>query len=420
MTATMAAGDAVLAALPAAPQRWRPTRAGLISLWRYWDETFTFHGGRLLLRGPNGSGKSMALELLLPFLLDGDASPGRLTSAAKGRGSLYDRLMTGTDEPSRTGFAWVEFRSGDEVFTVGARMRASQSTRKVDLDFFTTSRMVGRDLHLLDPTRTPLSRRALVEALGDAGRVHGSADEHRAAVREVLFPGFSADRYESVISALLALRKEKLSQHLDLPKLSATLSESLPPLDEHDLAVVAEGFERLDRRKAELDALAAEVSEVRLLAARQREYARAVVVGVAADVRSAETRRDDVTRSERQARAALDEVETASAAATAERAALAERVAAIGVEVDALKDSDAYRDGVALADLRAQAQRLRAVAERAGLTAADLAVSRDDAAAEVADAAGERDTAAANLVLAERELRAVAADVAAEGVVGEA
>ncbi|MGH9283296.1 MAG: hypothetical protein ACRD0S_10230, partial [Acidimicrobiales bacterium] len=55
---------------PEPPARWRPTRAGLIGLWRYWDETFTFHRGRLLLRGPNGSGKSMALELLLPLLLD--------------------------------------------------------------------------------------------------------------------------------------------------------------------------------------------------------------------------------------------------------------------------------------------------------------------------------------------------------------
>nr|MDQ2724581.1 hypothetical protein [Actinomycetota bacterium] len=63
--------------------RWVPTRAGLIAVWRYWDETFTFHRGRLLLRGPNGSGKSMALEMLLPFLLDADTSPGRLTSATK-------------------------------------------------------------------------------------------------------------------------------------------------------------------------------------------------------------------------------------------------------------------------------------------------------------------------------------------------
>ena len=84
----------------------------------------------------------------------------------------------------------------------------------------------------------------------------------RSAVRETLYPGFGPDRYESVITALLALRKEKLSQNLDLDKLSDILSEALPLLDEHDLAMVAEGFERLDRRRAELTALEAELTEV--------------------------------------------------------------------------------------------------------------------------------------------------------------
>ncbi|HUP69402.1 MAG TPA: TIGR02680 family protein [Acidimicrobiales bacterium] len=418
--ATEAGTDGVLTVLSAPPHRWRPTRAGLVSLWRYWDETFTFHSGRLLLRGPNGSGKSMALELLLPFLLDADSSPGKLTSASKSRGSLYDRVMTGTADSSRTGFAWVEFTRGDETFTAGARIRASEATRKVDLAFFTTTLAVGRDLHLLDANRTPLSRKALGEALGEAGRVHNSADEHRSAVREALFPGFSADRYGSVITALLALRKEKLSQHLDLAKLSETLSESLPPIDDHDIAAVAEGFERLDRRKAELADLEAEAAEVRLLAARQRDYARAVVVGAAGDVRAAETHRDDVTRAERLAKAALDEVEAESAAAATERRTLVQRIAAIGVEIDALKDSDAYRDGAALADLRAHSQRLRQAADRAARSAEEQEASRQAAAVEVDDATVEHEMAAANLAVAGSELRAKATDVAAEGVVGEA
>ena len=261
--------NATLTPLPTPPaDRWQPTRAGLISLWRYWDETFTFHRGRLLLRGPNGAGKSMALELLLPFLLDADASPSRLTSAAKSRGGLFERVMTGTDDASRAGFAWVEFRRGADVFTIGVRLRASASTHKVDHDFFTTSQAIGEDLHLLDEQRVPLSRKALVAAVGDRGRVHSSGEDHRSAVRETLYPGFGPDRYESVITALLALRKEKLSQNLDLDKLSDILSEALPPLDEHDLAMVAEGFERLDRRRAELTALEAELTEVRALASR--------------------------------------------------------------------------------------------------------------------------------------------------------
>ena len=409
-----------LTVLPTTSDRWRPSRAGLVSLWRYWDETFTFHRGRLLLRGPNGSGKSMALELLLPFLLDADASPGRLSSAAKSRGGLYDRAMTGTDEASRTGFAWVEFRRGDDTFTVGARIRASAATRKADVDYFTTTLKLGRDLELLDANRTPLSRKALKEAIGETGRVHDSADEHRAAVREVLFPGFSPDRYASVIGALLALRKERLSQNLDLAKLSEVLSEALPPLDDHDIAVVAEGFERLDRRRAELAALEDELAEVRQLAARQRAYARAVVVGAAAEVRAAETRRDDVTRAERQAKLALEEVEAESAGGADERRRLADRIGDIAIEIEALKDSEAYRQGAALADLRVQAQRLRRQAQRAGdMVEVQNRLSKA-AAEDLEDAVRHQRTAIANREPARRDVDAAAAQLGAEALVTEA
>lgn len=38
--------------------RWLPDRAGILNVWRYYQEVFTFHRGRLLLRGRNGTGKS--------------------------------------------------------------------------------------------------------------------------------------------------------------------------------------------------------------------------------------------------------------------------------------------------------------------------------------------------------------------------
>jgi uncharacterized protein (TIGR02680 family) len=398
--------------------RWRPARAGLVGLWRYWDETFVFHHGRLLLRGPNGSGKSMALELLLPFLLDADASPYKLTSAAKPRGRLFDRIMAGSSEPSRVGFAWVEFAHGDDVFTVGARMRASHATAKADVDYFTTTLSVGRTLRLLDDNRSPLSRKALVEAIGDTGRVHDSPDEHRSAVREVLFPGFSADRYDSVIGALLALRREKVSQNLDLVKLSEVLSDALAPLDDHDIAAVAEGFERLDRRKAELLALEHDLAEVRQLTRQQRDYARAVIAGTAADVRTAETGRDDVTRTERQARDALDLATQRATAVADERRAIQDRDEAIKVEVEALKDSEAYRQGAGLADLRTQAHRLRDLALRAARTTEERVRERDVAVQERHEAADGRASAEANLELAGRDFRA-AADAVGAVAVGE-
>lgn len=404
--------------LPA--DRWRPTRAGIVGLWRYWDETFVFHRGRLLLRGPNGSGKSMALELLLPFLLDADAAPTRLTSAAKSRGSLYERVMTGGAGGSRTGFAWVEFSRGDDVFTVGARIRAKESTRKTDLDFFTTSQSVGVDLQLIDERRVPLSRKDLVAAVGDRGRVHDSAEEHRAAVREALFPGFGPDRYASVVTALLALRKEKLSQNLDLDKLSGVLSEALPALDDHDLVAVAEGFERLDRRRSELAALAGELEEARGLASRQRGYARAVVAGAAAAVRSAETRRDDVTRAEREARTALDEARETAQALARERADLDDRLVAVDAELEALKTSDAYREGANLADLRAEAERLRRLVVRDREAAEKRATELDGRREQRDRAEGDRVTAQGNAELASDELRASAVPVGADASVDEA
>ncbi len=420
MSATTATHDTVTTLPPPSPVRWQPTRAGLISLWRYADETFTFHRGRLLLRGPNGAGKSMALELLLPFLLDADASASRLTSAAKSRGGLFERVMTGTADPSRTGYAWLELRRGQEVFTVGARMRASTSTRKVDLDFFTTDQVIGRDLSLLDDARVPLSRRDLVAAIGDRGRVHRSAAEHRTAVRERLFEGFTADRYDSVVTALLALRKEKLSQNLDLAKLSAVLSDALPPLDEQDLAAVAEGFERLDRRRDELARLEADLAEVTALAARQRGYSRTLVAAVAGEVRRAETARDDVTRTEREASAALDEARAQLAALTAEREAITRRLDAIAAEVGGLKDRDAYTEGAALDDLRRQAAALTGAADRADADARRREEEAAVAGTQAAEAAEEAATADANLAHAADDLRRAAVEVGAEGAVEEA
>ena len=399
--------------------RWQPSRAGLVALWRFWEETFTFHSGRLLLRGPNGAGKSLALELLLPFLLDADTSPNRLTSAAKSRGGLYDRIMTGSEETTRTGYAWVEFTRGEQTFTAGARLRTSSATRKVDTTYFTTSQRVGAELHLLNHDRVPLSRLDLEAAIGDRGRVHRTGQEHRDAVREALFPGFSRDRYASVVTALLALRKEKLSQNLDLAKLSEVLSEALAPLDEQDLAAVAEGFERLDRRRAELERLDREVREVALLASRQRDYARSVLRKVTADVRSAETRRDDVTRAEREARTALEQAERSLEALTRASEEVERQLTGLAVEREALQDTDAYRTGSGLADLRTQVRQLeeRAQRDRGATERNRSAASRADTA--LTEAVAAEDQASAGYRDAWDAVMRHSVEVGAEAATGE-
>lgn len=84
--------------LPPAPctERFQPVRAGLLNLYEYGNQVFEFVGGHLLLRGPNGSGKSKALELLLPFALDGDTTPHKLDNfASASRPMKWNLLMGG-------------------------------------------------------------------------------------------------------------------------------------------------------------------------------------------------------------------------------------------------------------------------------------------------------------------------------------
>jgi hypothetical protein len=413
-----------LAAVPDHPagrsDRWRPNRAGLMSVWRYVEETFEFHRGRLLLRGPNGSGKSMALELLLPFLLDADTSPNRLTSAAKSRGGLFDRIMTGADEPSRTGYAWVELRRGRDAFTIGARMRASQSTRKVDVDYFTTTQVVGEDLHLLDQQRVPLSVKALKEALGDRGRVHGTAEEHRTAVRETLYEGFGPDRYASVVTALLALRKEKLSQNLDLDKLSEVMSEALPPIDEHDIAAVAEGFERLDRRRDQLESLRTDLREVDALVNRQRTYARHVVAWLADTVRAAESRRDTATRTAREAAETLATQQERLRELVEREESLDRRIGEARTQAGAYRESEAYREGSRLVELRAQLRERRGDLDERERRVADAEARLERSSAAVDEAAAGLAAAEANLAHAHQALGRSAVAANSGAIVEEA
>ena len=155
--------------------RWRPTRAGILNVWRYFDEVLTFEDGRLLLSGPNGSGKSKALELLLPFLLDADLRASRLSTFGSGSRSMHWNLMgQGASGTTRVGFVWLELgqSTGDAVehVTIGARLQASNSEVRTRVTYFVAHARVGGDLHLtMDDT--PLTVSALRDELTGRGTV---------------------------------------------------------------------------------------------------------------------------------------------------------------------------------------------------------------------------------------------------------
>ncbi|MDR3084177.1 MAG: TIGR02680 family protein, partial [Streptomyces sp.] len=340
--------------------RWQPHRAGILNVWRYYDETFTFHQGRLLLRGQNGTGKSKALELLLPFLFDASLRPNRLSTFGGSERTMHWNLLgQGASGKTRVGYVWMEFRRvGDDGtehwFGCGARLHASVHTTTAHADYFTTTARITHPdgVHLVNDTGQPLTKAALTEALRDRGEVHPSATDYRTTVRRELFAGMGEQRYESLLSALLQLRQPKLSERLDPSLLSTLLSRALPPLGEGEIAELAEGFERLDRQRGHLDRLDAEVTAAENVASRQRAYARRVLRAGAAALISATTEMDDLTRD---ARVSAEEYEKACeerASTLALREELELRAHALDEIIEGLRESDAYQKGEELDRLR--------------------------------------------------------------------
>jgi hypothetical protein len=114
-------------------ERWRLSRAGIINVYQYGDETLHFAGGRLLLRGVNGSGKSTAMNMILPFLLDGDVR--KIDAAGEQAGVLRSWMLSGRDEQQPQGYLWLELANGDDHLTFGCGIKANRSTDKVNRRF---------------------------------------------------------------------------------------------------------------------------------------------------------------------------------------------------------------------------------------------------------------------------------------------
>jgi uncharacterized protein (TIGR02680 family) len=354
--------------------RWTPSRAGIINIWRYYDEVFSFHEGRLLLRGPNGSGKSKALELLLPFLFDANLRATRLSTFGTGERTMHWNLMgEGSSATTRVGYVWLEFGQHGETypgwFTCGCRLQASTHTTTVHADYFVTSQRVGEPggLQLVNEAGQPLTKALLAEAIGEHGIVYGNAGDYRTAVRQALFPGLSEPRYDALITALLQLRMPKLSQRLDPALLSGLLSSALPPLGHQEIADLAEGFERLDQQRERLATLDAEVEVTRVLAERQRTYARRVLRSASAALISATSVMDTLTRT---ARESAQEYERVDGQRTASQQAIGElrgEIANCDARIDGMTESEAYKQGRELDGLRRRVaeERTRSVSLRA-------------------------------------------------------
>lgn len=394
-------------------RRFKPLRAGILDVWEYDRQEFWFADGRLILRGQNTSGKSKALVLLLPFVLDGETRAERLDPFGNRSKTMYWNLIDFDPERrSAVGYCWLEFgrvddAGAEEYVTLIAGLRATRNAgRSVTTWFAVTPRRVGVDLDLTADGRA-LTAERLRAALDGQGHVHDHARDHRAAVDQALF-GLGPDRYDALIHLLLQLRRPKLSEKLDLSKLTGLLTDALPPLDRGRMELLASAFARLDAESAGLEALEAAHAELCGFLDHYRAYAMLQVRLRADRVRSANSRFDKVTETERFERAERDEASAhleSTEARQREVAALEDQLRGqlAGIDltkVHALAEVErraaerereagshvqrAQADADAANAAQAETARLRADAEAAWARQAEV----DDQAATAAEAAG--------------------------------
>lgn len=235
--------------------RWQLLRSGLVNLFHYADEQFWYEDGRLLLRGNNGTGKSRVLALQLPFLLDAELNPTRMEPDRSPSKRPEWNLLLGGKHRDRLGYTWLELGRVDDdgneqYFTLGCGLHAVKDRGRTDAWFFTTDRRIDVDWNLVRD-RVPHNRARLAEALGDAGVIYKTRGEYCRAVDDHLFR--LRDRYRALVDLLIQLRVPQLSRDFDEKRISAQLSDALPPLAPEILDQVAGAMRDLDEQRARLE-----------------------------------------------------------------------------------------------------------------------------------------------------------------------
>lgn len=328
--------------------RWMLSRAGVINVYQYGDETIEFGGGRLLLRGVNGSGKSTAMNMLLPFLLDGDVR--RIDAAGEQTGVLQSWMLSGREESSLqpVGYLWLEVEKDGEYLSFGCGIRASRSADSVSTWWFITSHRPGIDLHLVEG-RVPVSRDVL-RGLIAPDLVFGQ--EERAAYRAELGRRiFGGADIEEHLHLLRIVRNPRVGDRLDT-ELPQYLQNALPRLSEGALDDAAQPLEDLDEHRSHITELRRTAEVLEALHITYRDYARTELHRHCDNTVTSVDSFRICSRNEDKAGKAHTEAQERERSSRDSKRSLEAQIESIQARITALRDSDAYKSGSQLNELK--------------------------------------------------------------------
>jgi uncharacterized protein (TIGR02680 family) len=332
--------------------RFKPTRAGIINLWDYFDEEFAFADGRLALRGHNGSGKTKALEVLFPFILDGGLDARRLDPfSGENRTMKANLLYRGQD--AEHGYVWMEFGRPGEIVTLVIGLTAHKNWDRARPSFYITGKRMGIDFGLLSADSRPLTAKQLATILGRDACYGDRKGAYQDGVDARLF-GLGRERFTQLLDLLIALRRPLLAKDLDPGKVSDTLTAGLSPVDEELVEQAARDFENLAAVQKQYDDLAAADTAVRAFLVQYVAYlqvhTRHQLDQIAARMTAAAGRVGAITTAAREVSRAGQGRDRARAAEESAKTS----AATLDARLFALKNTDAYKDHEQLLFRRSQ------------------------------------------------------------------
>ncbi|MFI6089555.1 SbcC/MukB-like Walker B domain-containing protein [Streptomyces sp. NPDC051218] len=296
---------------PTRYDRWQQLRAGVVNMWEFEVAEFWMSDGRAQLMGHNETGKSTLMTLTTLIMLAGSTATHLIDTLGDGRKRFrYYVEPTDSDKDRRDasksvnrGWVWVEYGrltpTGPQYAT--ALLHAEARRPKPGRPMLTWAVCEGPDrvrgglVLIKGSTTVPPS-----DLESNPGwRRCDTGEAYKQRLAEIVFDG---DEYalDSYVRMLRVIRTPKLGERLDQRFLSEQLRMAFPPLREHEIHQLADGWDQLEKITNDRDS--AQQARDALSDFNRRAWhpwASATVRHAADNVAAASSSLDEITRRER-------------------------------------------------------------------------------------------------------------------------